>query len=68
MYKKYLELKEKAGVTDYKVCLSTGVSTATMSNWKKHYETGGKEGYQPKMDKITAIANFFEVPIDYFLK
>lgn len=68
MYKKYLELKERAGVTDYRVCSATGVSTATMSNWKKYYETGGKEGYQPKMNKINAIADFFKVPIDYFLK
>lgn len=68
MYEKYLELKEKSGLTDYRVCSETGVSTATMSNWKKYYETGGKEGYQPKMDKIISIAKFFGVTVDYFLK
>ena len=62
-----MELRDKAGLTDYRVCASTGISTATMSNWKKHYDTDGKEGYQPKMDKIKALADFFHVPLDYFL-
>lgn len=68
MYQKYLKLRNSLGVTDYRVCISTGVSTATMSNWKKHFETKGAEGYQPKMDKVKAIADYFHVPLDYFLE
>ena len=59
MYQKYLDLKSKKGVTDYRVSRETGVSTATLTNWKK-----GR--YTPKFDKLLAIAKYFGVPVEYF--
>lgn len=60
MYQKYLELRKKAGVTDYKVAKATGISTATLTNWKH-----GR--YEPKIGKLSLIANYFGVPVTYFL-
>lgn len=60
MYEKYVELKTERGVTDYEVSKNTGVSTATLTNWKY-----GR--YVPKLDKIKKIAAYFGKPIEYFL-
>lgn len=60
MYKKYEELREKAGVTDYEVAKRTGVSTSTLTNWKY-----GR--YTPKVEKLALLAKYFDVPIEYFL-
>uniref|UniRef100_UPI0006CF7AAB helix-turn-helix domain-containing protein n=1 Tax=Clostridium sp. NkU-1 TaxID=1095009 RepID=UPI0006CF7AAB len=59
MYQKYVDLRDKAKVTDYKVAKQTGVSTATLTNWKY-----GR--YTPKLDKLTALAKYFDVSIEYF--
>lgn len=61
MYKKYAELRDKAGVTDYEVSKNTGVPTSTLTNWKY-----GR--YAPKVDKIKKIADYFGKPIEYFLE
>ena len=61
MYKKYAELRDKRHVTDYEVAKQTGVSTSTLTNWKY-----GR--YNPKIDKIKAIADYFHEPIEYFLE
>lgn len=61
LYKKYAELRDKAGVTDYEVGKRTGIATSTLSNWK-----AGR--YTPKTDKIKKIADFFGKPIEYFLE
>lgn len=60
MYKRYADLRDKAGITDYEVAKNTGISTSTLTNWKY-----GR--YTPKLDKILLIAKFFDVPIEYFL-
>lgn len=60
MYKKYAEVRDAAGVTDYAVAKQTGVSTATLTNWKY-----GR--YTPKADKLKKLADFFGVSIEYFL-
>jgi transcriptional regulator with XRE-family HTH domain len=59
LYRKYAELRERAGVTDYEVAKRTGVSTVTLTNWKY-----GR--YNPKFDKLLAIARYFGVPVEYF--
>lgn len=59
MYQKYTKLKDRVGVTDYEVAKRTGVSTATLTNWKY-----GR--YVPKFDKLLALAKYFDVPVDYF--
>lgn len=59
MYQKYAVLRDHASVTDYEVAKQTGVSTATLTNWKY-----GR--YNPKFDKLMALAKYFEVPVEYF--
>ena len=59
LYQKYAELRDKKGITDYQVSKKTGVSTSTLTNWKY-----GR--YKPKLDKLLAIARYFDVPVEYF--
>lgn len=61
MYDKFQKLLDEKGVTAYRVAQETGVSTATLTNWKK-----GE--YKPKPDKLQKLANYFNVPISYFLE
>ncbi len=60
MYEKYVQLREKKGVTDYRVSTDTGISTATLTSWKKG-------DYTPKLDKLLILANYFGVPVTYFI-
>lgn len=59
MYDKFERLLKERGVTPYRVHKETGISTATLSDWKN-----GKS--QPKKDKIEKICNYFDVPLSYF--
>ena len=59
MYQKYAELRDKLGLTDYAVSKYTGISTSTLTCWKK-----GK--YKPKFDKLLILAKYFGVPVEYF--
>lgn len=61
MYSKYAELRDAKGVTDYRVSQETGISTATLTEWKKGT-------YKPKADKLQKLAEYFGVSIEYFLK
>lgn len=58
MYAIFDELCKKHNVTPYRVCKETGLTTATISNWK-----AGR--YKPKADKLQKIANFFGVSLEY---
>lgn len=60
MYEKFLSLLEQTGKTPYQVSKDTGISTATLTNWKQG-------NYQPKTDKLKILANYFGVTVDYFL-
>lgn len=60
-YEKFKKLCDQKAVTPYQVSLATGVATSTLTMWKK-----GE--YTPKADKILQIADYFGVPIDYFLE
>ena len=60
MYENFEKLCKKYNVTSYRVCKETGLTTATISNWK-----AGR--YTPKSDKLQKIADFFGVPIEYIL-
>lgn len=53
-------LRER-NITPYRLSKETGVSTATLSNWKF-----GR--YTPKIDKIKRIADFLDIPIEYFIE
>lgn len=59
-YERFMDLCEKKGVTAYKVAKETGLTTATLSNWKN-----GR--YTPKAEKMQKIADFFGVSFDYLM-
>lgn len=61
MYEKFADLLVKTNKTAYQVAKDTGVSTATLSSWKK-----GE--YTPKVDKLKVLADYFGVDINYFLE
>ena len=60
LYKKYEELLIKTGKTSYQVSKDTGIGQNTLSNWK----TGRSN---PKIEKLKILANYFGVPITYFI-
>ncbi len=60
MYDIFEKLCEEKGVTPYRVCKETGITTATISNWK-----AGR--YVPKADKMKKIADYFDVTVDYLM-
>ena len=61
MYEKYVELRDKKGVTDYRVSVDTGITKSTFTDWKS-----GRS--KPKMDKLSILADYFGVSIEYFLE
>lgn len=60
MYDVYEKLRNEKGLSNAEVSRATGVSTATLSQWK----TGR---YTPKMDKLEKIASFLSVPVEYLI-
>lgn len=60
MYEKYVKLRDDKGVTDYRVSLETGIPKSTFADWKS-----GRS--KPKIGKLQKIADYFDVPIEYFL-
>lgn len=61
MYKKFAALLDKNNKTAYQVSKDTGISTATLSNWKNG-------NYNPKLEKLKILADYFGVSIEYFLE
>ena len=59
MYEKFEKLLAAKGITQYRVHKDTGISSATLSDWKN-----GKS--EPKKDKIEKICKYFDVPLSYF--
>lgn len=60
MYKKYEKLLIERKKTSYQVSKDTGISTATLSDWKR-----GRSN--PKTDKLLILADYFKVPLSYFV-
>lgn len=60
MYSIFEKLCSERGVTAYRVCKETGITTSTLSNWK-----AGR--YTPKADKLKKIADYFGVSVEYLL-
>ena len=58
MYGRYVALREKKGVTDYRVAVET---KSTFSDWKSGRSV-------PKADKLLSLAKYFDVPVEYFLE
>ena len=59
-YEKYETLRDEKGVTDYRVAADTGITKSTFTDWKS-----GRS--KPKVDKLKILADYFGVPIEYFL-
>lgn len=60
MYDIFEKLCAEKGVTPYRVCKETGLTTSTISNWK-----AGR--YTPKTDKLQKIADYFKVSIEFLM-
>jgi len=60
MYKIFIKILEERKITVYKVAKATGISTATMTQWKKGIST-------PKQDKLKKIADYLGVSVDYLM-
>lgn len=58
MYEIYEKLRNEKGLTNADVSRATGISTATLSQWKN-----GR--YTPKMDKLEKIACLLSVLVEY---
>lgn len=61
MYEIFEKLCKQMGITPYRFCKDTGISTSTISTWKKK---GNKCG--AKLQKI--ICDYFGVTVDYLMK
>ena len=61
MYKKFESLLSKTHKTIYRVSADTGISTTTLYDWRD-----GK--YEPKLDKLKILADYFGVTVDYFIE
>lgn len=61
MYEKFAKLLDDRNLTAYRVSKDTGIATSTLTEWKNGT-------YTPKVEKLMVLANYFDVPIEYFLK
>lgn len=61
MYEKFEKLLDERNLTAYQVAKDTGLTSTLFSEWKS-----GKS--KPKVDKLLKLAEYFNVPIEYFLK
>jgi transcriptional regulator with XRE-family HTH domain len=57
LYSRYAALRDKKGVTDYRVAKDLGFSRATLTGWKNG-------SYKPKVDKLLMLANYFGVSLE----
>lgn len=60
MYEKYVHLRDERELTDYRVSVDTGIPKSTFSDWKS-----GRS--KPKVEKLKILADYFNVPVEYFL-
>ncbi len=67
-YSRFEKLCKKKGVTPNQVSIATGVPTSALTNWKNKYTREDVAGFEPKADKILLIANYFGVPLEYFIE
>lgn len=60
-YKEYEKLLKEHDVRTSDVVKATGLTSSTIYDWK-----AGR--YQPKVDKLITIAEYFNVPLETFIK
>lgn len=61
MYNNFGKLLVKNNKTAYRVAKDTGISPTTFADWKSGRST-------PKIDKLQKIADYFNVPVSYFIE
>lgn len=61
LYEKFEELLIKYETTAYRVSKDTGITSSTFTDWKN-----GRS--KPKTEKLKKIADYFNVPLEYFLE
>lgn len=61
MYAKIQKLLDERNMSQYQLAKETGIAQSSLSDWKL-----GKS--KPKTDKLQILANYFNVPIEYFLE
>lgn len=59
-YLKFEKLLNERGLTAYQVSKDTGIATSTLTEWRKG-------SYRPKLEKMAILANYFGVPLEYFV-
>lgn len=60
IYKQFKKLQAQKGVSIYKIAQDTHIGRSTLSDWET-------KKTNPKLDKLLAIADYFEVSFDYLL-
>lgn len=60
-YEKLNELLKRNEIPAYRLAQELDIPTSTFSAWK-HGE------YRPKVDKLKKIADYFGVPVTYFIE
>lgn len=60
-YATFKKLMEDSGKTVYQVAKDTGIPPTTLYEWGYGRST-------PKVDKLLILANYFNVPLDQFVK
>ena len=60
-YERFEMRLRDTGQTAYKVSKATGIATSTLTAWKK-----GE--YVPKLDKLSKIADYLGVTVEYFMQ
>lgn len=61
MYERYVELRDRKGLTDAAVAQASGITPSTFSDWKS-----GRSN--PKTEKLMKIAAVLEVPLEAFFE
>ena len=61
MYERYVELRDRKGLTDAAVAQASGITPSTFSDWKS-----GRS--KPKTEKLMKIATVLEVPLEAFFE
>ena len=61
MYEKIKLLLDKRGLSAYQVSKATGIAQSSFSDWKK-------KGLNPSTEKLKKLADYFQIPVDYFFE
>lgn len=66
MYTKYAKLRDERGLTDLAVANAVSIPQSTFYDWKQRSADNEKAGMS--VGNLMKLAQFFDVPIEYFLE